>query len=320
MSAIQRLELVGAAVRFGRLTVLDDVSIALSAGECVGIAGPNGCGKSTLIRVLLGLVRPDAAMLRIDGVPRQVDNALKAQLGYLPEMVAFADSLSGLQVLRFIARARAVERRRTDAVLERIGLADAARRAVRGYSRGMRQRLGLGVAILAEPTLLILDEPTGGLDQQGLAVLRDVLDEWKRCGRMALVATHDLALMEPRLDRICLLQDGRVLADETPSQLRQRAALPVRVSFALQDDLASADKAAFATAISSWGRSLQLEQRNGNIDVVVPADQLLGLVDVQRPYQTRLRSMRVHEPGMDQVYDELVRGKARASEPRAEVD
>src|SRR5690606_1751880 len=105
----------------------------------------------------------------------------------------------------------------------------AADRAVRGYSRGMRQRLGLGVALLSEPELLVLDEPTGGLDQEGLGVLWSVLDEWRAAGRTVVMSTHDVASVERRADEVVVLQAGRVRAHGSPDALRRSSALPVRV-------------------------------------------------------------------------------------------
>lgn len=315
---MKRIALERISVRFGRLRALDDVGIELAAGECLALAGPNGSGKSTLIRVLLGLVRPAAGRLLVDGAVRRVDNAVKRDVGYLPESVAFSGNLSGLQVMRFFARARGVPRARAKEVLERVGLAEASRRAVRGYSRGMRQRLGLGVAILAEPQLLILDEPTGGLDQQGLAVLRDVLSEWRERGRMVLAATHDLALMEPRLDRICLLQGGRVIADAPPAELRARAALPVRVSFTL-GETEPAVVEGFVERIGRWGRCASLERRNGALYATVAPADLLDLVELQRDHALALRALRVEEPNMDAVYDELVSSGASPAGEQVEA-
>ena len=110
-----------------------------------------------------------------------------------------------------------------------MGLADAGRRAIRGYSRGMRQRLGLGVAILSTPELLVLDEPTAGLDQEGLSVLWSVIAEWREAGRMVLASTHDLALMERRMDEISVLRAGRVLVQGSAEDLRRSAQIPHRI-------------------------------------------------------------------------------------------
>jgi len=218
------------AVRFGPVRALGGVSLGFRPGEVSVLAGPNGAGKSTLMSVILGLVRPDAG--RVVANDRTVadsrhDAALsfRARLGYLPESVAFSENLTGRQVMRFFAMARGVGRERVEQVLERVGLGHAAGRSVGGYSRGMRQRLGLGVAILHSPELLILDEPTGGLDQQGITVLWEVLEEWRAAGRSIVLSTHELATIERRADRLFVLVDGRLEASGTPDQLRDQSGL-----------------------------------------------------------------------------------------------
>lgn len=310
MSALERVVFERIGMRFGkRVIALDGVDLALTRGEVVGLAGPNGSGKSTLIRILLGLVRPTSGRLLVDGEPRRVDNALKARIGYLPESVAFSENLSARQVLCFFAAARRVHKQRVDAVLERVGLDHAAKRAVRGYSRGMRQRLGLAVAMLAEPQLLILDEPTGGLDQQGLSVLREVISEQQRAGKMLLVATHDLGLMERHLDRVCLLQDGQVLADDTPKRLRELAALPIRVTFALESEQLEKSEA-FVERLRSWQRGGSIERRNGEVVAEVQPPDLLALVELRREHEGVVRGISVEQPGMDAVYEQLLRAAA----------
>lgn len=218
------------AVRFGAVRALGGVSLELSPGEVTVIAGPNGSGKSTLMSVILGLIRPDEGTISADGrlvcSSRQLSVPwFRERLGYLPESVAFAETLSGRQILRFFAMARGIPRARIEEVLEQVGLANAATRAVGGYSRGMRQRLGLGCAILHMPEVLVLDEPTGGLDQQGLAVLWDVLKAWREAGRVVLMSSHELALIERRADRVVVLVDGQLAAAGTPEELRARSAI-----------------------------------------------------------------------------------------------
>jgi len=294
----------GVSVQLGRLPVLDDVSLCVQAGRARMLAGPNGAGKSTLMKVMLGLVRPDFGIFEVDGERAAIDDAWKARIGYLPEAVAFSDNLTGRQLLSFFARARGVAAERVDAVLSRAGLEHAARRAIRGYSRGMRQRLGLAVAILAEPPLLILDEPTAGLDQQGLAVLWSVLEEWRAAGRMVLVATHDLALMERRVDEICVLRGGRVVADGSCEELRRRAALPHRIRL----DVGGASDARIellCAAIRSWGRGI-VEKRADWLIASVPPDALLELIEIQSGFAGVVRGIRVEEPTMDLVYDALL--------------
>jgi len=284
--------------------VLDDVSIELDAGTSMMLAGPNGAGKSTLLKALLGLVRPDAGTFEVDGRPVSIDNRWKERIGYLPEAVAFSENLTGRAQLGFFARARAVPREHAEAVLERVGLAAAQRRAVRGYSRGMRQRLGLAIAILTKPELLVLDEPTAGLDQEGLAVLWSVLEEWRREGRMVLVSTHDLALMERRVDEMCILQRGRVVASGTAHDLRREARLPHRVWFEVDED-DEARLAVFCEAMTKWGKG-RVERRAGWVAVDVSPDAILELIEIQRGFPGTVRSLRVEEPTLDIVYDKLL--------------
>ncbi|MFP4598555.1 MAG: ABC transporter ATP-binding protein [Persicimonas sp.] len=291
------------AVRFGEVEALAGVSLEFAAGEVHLLAGPNGAGKSTLLHTLLGLVRPDRGGLWVDGQSRSVDNAFKEQLAYLPEAVSFADNLTGRQILRFFARARGCDRERVDVVLERVGLLDAGDRAIRGYSRGMRQRLGLAVALLPEADLLILDEPTGGLDQQGLHVLWEVLGSCREEGRTVLISSHDLTLLESRVDQICLLQDGRLVAHDSPERLRRQAALPVHVVFDLDDSpeakvLGKAAQSAFGEA------SCSLDERRLTIDIA--ADQLLEVLDLRESHSGAVERVRVKEPGLDTVYEHLL--------------
>ena len=293
----------GISVEFGKLRALDHVSAEFASGTVHLLAGPNGAGKSTLIRVLLGLVRLGEGKLSVDGEPRRVDNAYKRKLGYLPEAVAFSENLTGRQVLRFFAAARGVKKARLEAVLERVGLAKDAGRAVRGYSRGMRQRLGLGLAILHEPSFLILDEPTGGLDQEGLQLLWSVLDEWRDDGRAVLLASHDLALMESRVDQVCLLKDGSVLADDSPAELRKRARVPVGVNFEVGPNGAATE---LRRRVADWGRDLSVTETEGHVRVEVAPEDLLGLLDVRQQTGDAVRGIRVEEPGLDSVYDRLI--------------
>ncbi len=291
-------------VSFGGLRALDDVSLALEGGMVSLLVGPNGAGKSTLLKVLLGLVRPDYGVFEVDGEPVAVNADWKRRIGYLPESVAFSENLSGRQLLNFFASARGVRDGRVDESLERVGLSEAGRRRIRGYSRGMRQRLGLAVATLSRPDLLILDEPTSGLDQEGLSVLWSILEEWRDKGRMVLASSHDLALMERRVDELCVLCEGRVLAHGTTADLRRVANLPHRIWFELAAD-ASAKIDLFSTALGKWGKG-RIVEGDGGLWVEVAADSILELVEIQSGFPGVVQGIRVEEPTLDRVYDKLL--------------
>lgn len=301
---MKRVSLQNVSVRFGRVHALRDVSVSVARGETTMLVGPNGAGKSTLLHVLLGLVRPERGELRVDGAPRAVDNDFKRRVGYLPEAVAFPENLTGRQVLRFFARARGVDRRRVDEVLGRVGLSQSGGRAVRGYSRGMRQRLGLAQAILAGPELLILDEPTGGLDQEGLSVLWSVLADWRESERMTLISSHDLALLERRITRMCVLDEGRVVTDDTPEGLRRSVSLPQRVHLEVAAHANGEIKRLAAAIGQASGR--QVEQEGRVLRAEVSPANLLAVLDVRAAFPEIVVGLRVEEPPLDQVYERLL--------------
>ncbi len=303
------IQVEGLAVHFGSVHALAGVDLQLATGDVSVLAGPNGAGKSTLMGVLLGLLEPDAGRVLVDGRDLigsggRFRREMREQVGYLPESVAFADNLSGRQVLRFFAHARGVARSRVEHVLKRVGLARAAGRPVRGYSRGMRQRLGIAVAILAEPDLLVLDEPTGGLDQEGLGLLWDVLTEWREAERTAVVSTHDLALIEARADQVHVLSNGRVVASGTPDELRRRADLPVKVRLELHQDR---ETEPLAGALSG-ALGVPVDLADGRIRLEVPPAALLAVLEELGSRSGDVAHVRVEEPGLDAIYERLLQG------------
>ncbi len=288
-------------VRFGSVMALCGANLSLPPGKVVLLVGPNGAGKTTLMSVLLGLVRPQQAELRLGGRPTRIDRAFKARLGYLPESVAFAEHATGRQVLRFFARARGVPLRRIDEVLERVGLLHAARRPVRGYSRGMRQRLGLAQALLSEPPLLILDEPTGGLDAEGLSVLWDVLETWRNAGHSVLLSSHDLGGMERRVDRLLVLRAGRTVADGSIDALRRQLALPDVLRVRLTVPSPDAERKAFLGALRRAGAaSVHHEERALRCEV--PPDRLLAVLAAVTARRAMVEELRVEPPSLDALY------------------
>ncbi len=300
-----KLSVDGISVRFGAVLALSGIDLDFPPGEVAVLAGPNGAGKSTLMAVVLGLVEPDTGRLLVDGedlvaAGARAHRRFRERIGYLPEAVAFAENLSGLEVMRFFARARGVGKARVHEVLEKVGLKEAARRAVRGYSRGMRQRLGLGIAILHEPELLILDEPTGGLDQQGLSTLWAVLDEWRSAGRRVLLSTHDLALIERRADRVHVISAGRLKASGTPDDLRRLAGLTIRVRVAM-DDMKHAETLAGSL---SQDLAVPVDLGEDEIGLSIPSSSVFAVIRAMD--SAGVAGVRVEEPGLDAVYERLL--------------
>src|SRR4051812_8158174 len=199
--------------RGGRVRAIDDLQLAVPAGGVFGFLGPNGSGKTTTIRCLLGLARPTSGSCRLLGAP--VRGGLPdviGRVGALVEGPGVNPGVSGGQALRILATTAGIAASRVDAVLERVGLADRADDLVNGYSLGMRQRLGLAIALLKDPELLILDEPANGLDPAGIREIRELVRALGAEGRTVFLSSHQLAEVEHVCDHIAILARGRTVA------------------------------------------------------------------------------------------------------------
>jgi ABC-2 type transport system ATP-binding protein len=216
------IEVRGLTKRFGPVLAVDRLSFAVEPGEVVGFLGPNGAGKTTTLRMLLGLVRPDAGTATINGSSYPDLPEPLHQVGAVLEASSFHPGRTARNHLRVQALVGEADPSRIDDVLELTGLTDAAGRRVGGFSLGMRQRLGLATALLTDPELLILDEPTNGLDPEGVRWLRDLLRGMAAEGATVLVSSHILAEVAHTVDSVVILDRGRLvtqsrLADLTAS-------------------------------------------------------------------------------------------------------
>ncbi len=196
------------------MQAVKDLSLEVPSGAISGLLGPNGSGKTTTLLMILGLLRPSAGEIRVLGKPPG-DASLRARLGYLPEEFSPPEMLTGEEILRyyggFFPLARPLLKRRIAGLLETLDLAAEGRRRFREYSKGMRRRIGLAQALLHEPQLLILDEPTNGLDPIGVQTVKALLLELRREGRTVLISSHMLPELEEICDRIAILNRGECI-------------------------------------------------------------------------------------------------------------
>jgi ABC-2 type transport system ATP-binding protein len=212
--------------RYKRRTAVDGVSFTVGRGEVLGLLGPNGAGKTSVIKMMLGLVRPDAGEVMLLGRPH-TDPRSRERVGYLPELFRYQPWLTADEVLRLHVRLAGVkvgdrEQRET---LGLVGLADRAADRVGGFSKGMQQRLGLAVALVAGPDLVVLDEPTSALDPLGRADVRDLVLSLKDRGVAVLLNSHLIGEVERVCDRVVILDHGRVAASGTLAELLGRRTL-----------------------------------------------------------------------------------------------
>jgi Cu-processing system ATP-binding protein len=224
------IEVERASRFFGEIRAVDEVSLRVGQGELFGLIGPNGAGKSTLFKLMLGLVPLSAGSIRIRGEPVRGRGfrRVRRQVGYLPENVVLYDNLTALETMWFFAALKGVERDGCWSLLEQVGLGHAAQRRVRGFSKGMRQRLGFAQALLGRPSILFLDEPTSGLDPEGIRDFYRSLQALRERGVTMILTSHILAEIEQRVDRLAILREGRVHASGTVRELRRSSNLQTR--------------------------------------------------------------------------------------------
>jgi ABC-2 type transport system ATP-binding protein len=205
--------------RFGPVTAIDDLSFTVEPGTVTGFLGPNGAGKTTTLRALLGLVRPTAGRALVNGVPYADLQHPAFVLGAVLEASGFHPGRTARDHLRVLAAPDRIPDARVDEVLEIVDLTGAARRRVGGFSLGMRQRLGLAAALLGDPPILVLDEPTNGLDPLGVHWLRSFLRDHADRGGTVLVSSHLLAELALSADHVVVVQRGRLVAQGTLAEL-----------------------------------------------------------------------------------------------------
>ena len=240
--------------RFGQVAALDDVSFSVEDGQAVALWGSNGAGKTTLVRCVLGIPRHRGAVT-IGGLDaRRRGKRVRAMVGYVPQELAFHDDMRVGEAMRFFARLRGVDASRPAALLEQVGLGGQDRKRVRDLSGGMKQRLALAVALLADPPIIILDEPTSNLDASGRGEVVDALRGLKASGKTLLFASHRPDEVIALADRVLVLERGRLVDDTTPEALwnGSRAVLTMRLH------IADADEATAADALRGAGHAVHL--------------------------------------------------------------
>ncbi|MGB2710607.1 MAG: ATP-binding cassette domain-containing protein [Conexibacter sp.] len=258
MRVAHAIEVAGLTKRFGDTVAVQDLSFSVAAGRVVGFLGPNGAGKTTTLRALLGLIRPSEGVATIEGrVYAQLDDPLRT-VGAVLDGGMLHPGRSGRNHLRTLARAAGVDNARVEELLALVELKADGRRRTKGYSLGMRQRLGLAVALLGDPRVLVLDEPANGLDPQGIRWLRDFLRALAAEGRAVLVSSHVLAEVAQTADDVVVIHRGRSIVQAPLAELLAQRGGGMRV--------AGPDVARLADLLRADGASVS---RDGDGAIVV---------------------------------------------------
>lgn len=216
------IEVRNAVRKFGNKSAVDDISLKIGPGERLGILGPNGSGKTTLIQLILGFLKLTSGTIDIDGQPVWPNRfAVRHRIGSLIEIPLLYPALSARDNLLFFARLTRLDTSKVDKLLETVHLDPAEKKAFSTFSLGMKQRLGIALALMNDPELLIFDEPTNGLDPEGIVQVRGILKEINRMGKSVILCSHLLPEVEHICDTVAILQNGKVLATRNVTDLNR---------------------------------------------------------------------------------------------------
>jgi len=254
------IEVRGVTRRYGDVLAVDDLTFDVEPGKVTGFLGPNGAGKSTTMRIMLGLDRPTSGTALVNGRPYAGLAEPLREVGALLDPFSMHPGRTGRSHLRVAARTNGIPERRVAEVIEQAGLEGAARRRIKGYSLGMRQRLGIAAALIGDPGVLLFDEPINGLDLDGVRWIRGLLRRLAGEGRTVLVSSHLMSEMEQIADRLVVIGRGRLIADATTEQiLSGLGQLQVRVRSSEPDRLLAELEERGFTVRRAGDRELQVE-------------------------------------------------------------
>ena len=282
----------GLTKKYGDRTVVDAVSFELQPGTVTGFLGPNGAGKTTTMRMITGLVPASAGQALVAGRPYTELANPGAVMGTLLDAAAVHPGRTGRTHLRILAATLGVPARRVDEVLEMVDLTGAAGRRIGGYSLGMRQRLGIAAALLADPPVLMFDEPANGLDPEGIRWMRDLLRGHAARGGTVLLSSHLLGEVESTVDRLLVIGSGRIVADGPITELLAGDGTAVR----------AADPSAFASALAAAGLDVQHGADGALVVPGVPPERVGALAAAGGHALVELRPS---EHGLEDVFFEL---------------
>ncbi len=290
------IRLEGVSKRFGDVEALSRLDLEIADGEWLGIFGRNGSGKTSLLRILVGLSRPSSGRVLVDGQAPDSEawRAVRRSLGFMPERIAFLENLTGERTLRFFARLKGVSTREVAPVLDRVGLSHAANRRVGGYSKGMLQRLNFAQALLGDPRVLVVDEPIEGLDAHGVREFFEILKSID--DRTVVISSHRLPLIARFVNRLCVLGQGRITALGTEDELHRKLNLPVRV---ILHPSANAN----GTLLQALERSeaASVVSQNGKLVVSLPQSEKLRFLAGLEAFAASIHDIRIEEPPLEEV-------------------
>lgn len=321
----------GFTKRFGGFVAVRELDLAIEPGETMAVIGPNGSGKTTTLKAALGLVRPTAGTVQVAGhdVIRTGRQA-RAPLGYLPQRLTFPEGSTAREALTLFARVRGADPGEIGRLLDRVGLLAAADRTAENFSGGMRQRLGLAIALLGGPSALILDEPTAALDPSGALMVRDLVETIREEGTTVLISSHDLAEVAALADRIAIFVAGRIAAVGSRDELVRSLGLVARLRVecpALAAEIeggaargpgaelyAAGPSRLAALLVRAGGRRIRWEDGAVRCDLVPGRES--AVLEALRHVELPVTGIAIERPGLEEIYRAVTMPEAPRSEGR----
>ena len=302
MTVMNAIEVEDLTKRFGNFTAVDHIDFKVEAGELFGFLGPNGAGKTTTVRMITGAIKPDAGKASIMGydVERETINA-KQMAGVLPETSNAYIDLSAWQNLMLMAKlyglAKKERQSRAEDLLKRFGLYEKKDVVVKGFSKGMKQRLQICMALISEPQVLILDEPTSGLDVQSSRLIRSIIADLNAQGVTFLLTTHNMEEANQLCSRIAIINQGKIVAIDRPEVLKKRIDSLHSVEVSFDRDVVQSDLSGLqgVDSVERMGDKFRLYARE-------PAEVIYNLVDYARSEKVEIVSLATISPTLEDVF------------------
>ena len=300
------VEIQHVSKRYGKIEAVRDVSFDLASGEITALVGHNGAGKTTLLKLMLGLAHPTVGTIRVLGDdPAAGEFAARSKVGFLPENVSFNAALTGREILSFYARLKGQPVAKALGLLDRVGLGSASTRRVATYSKGMRQRLGLAQALIGEPQVLLLDEPTTGLDPALRLSFYEIVQALRDRGATVVLSSHALAELGERADRVVIMSDGVMVAHGSIDELRRIARLPAKIRLTISDSPEN---------VRNWlGTGEKWRQVNGHmVEIEAPPERKIELLRRATDVDAPVNDVDVMQPTLDELYAHFLRRQGAA--------
>jgi ABC-type multidrug transport system ATPase subunit len=290
--------------KYNGINAVNNISFNIKKGEIFGFLGPNGAGKTTTIKSILGLVNIDSGLIKINeyNILNNVKIS-KKKIGYLPEHVAFYDNLTAYQNLCFIAEMKKSSKDECRLLIEEFGLSSAINKKVGTFSKGMIQRLGMARALIGTPEILLLDEPSGGLDPRGVVLIRRKIREMKKKGTTIMVSSHILSEIQEICDRVLIINKGEIVAQDTVDNLRKTLNIKPKITIELEELSEKIIK-----SVKAIKGIEKINIRDNNIDVICDSKNKARVIITIEKNGGKITNIKTKDPTLEEVFMKITEG------------